>query len=94
MKKIISVLILALSLLNAKSFGESKKELVKLYNDLGSSYWYDFYCQAPFKVNKKGKYISFEVIKSDLYTPRNEYTKKGKINQRAKRIEWEHIMPA
>ncbi|EOH7692664.1 endonuclease, partial [Campylobacter coli] len=23
-----------------------------------------------------------------------EYTKKGKINQRAKRIEWEHIMPA
>ncbi len=29
MKKIISVLILALSLLNAKSFGESKKELVK-----------------------------------------------------------------
>ncbi|EIO9589473.1 hypothetical protein RPQ08_001754 [Campylobacter jejuni] len=62
MKKIISVLILALSLLNAKSFGESKKELVKLYNDLGSSYWYDFYCQAPFKVNKKGKYISFKVI--------------------------------
>ncbi|EPB7478799.1 deoxyribonuclease, partial [Campylobacter jejuni] len=94
MKKIISVLILALSLLNAKSFGESKKELVKLYNDLGSSYWYDFYCQAPFKVNKKGKYISFKVIKSDLYTPRNEYTKKGKINQRAKHIEWEHIMPA
>ncbi|EAL4168614.1 deoxyribonuclease [Campylobacter jejuni] len=34
------------------------------------------------------------MIKSDLYTPRNEYTKKGKINQRAKRIEWEHIMPA
>ncbi|EAC1441340.1 deoxyribonuclease [Campylobacter coli] len=71
MKKIISVLILALSLLNAKSFEESKKELVKFYNDLGSSYWYDFYCQAPFKVNKKGK-----------------------INQRIKRIEWEHIMPA
>ncbi len=29
MKKIISVLILALSLLNAKSFEESNKELVK-----------------------------------------------------------------
>ncbi|EIJ0067171.1 hypothetical protein RQX16_000467 [Campylobacter jejuni] len=56
MKKIISVLILALSLLNAKSFEESKKELVKFYNDLGSSYWYDFYCQAPFKVNKKKIY--------------------------------------
>lgn len=36
MKKIISVLILALSLLNAKSFEESKKELVKFYNDLGA----------------------------------------------------------
>ncbi|XTO84359.1 hypothetical protein J0E88_05230 [Campylobacter coli] len=34
------------------------------------------------------------MIKSDLYAPRNKYTKKGKINQRAKRIEWEHIMPA
>lgn len=36
MKKIISVLILALSLLNAKSFEESKKELVKFYNDQGA----------------------------------------------------------
>lgn len=32
MKKIISVLILALSLLNAKSFEESKKELAMLYD--------------------------------------------------------------
>lgn len=57
MKKIISVLILALSLLNAKSFGESKKELVKLYNDLGSSYWYDFYCQAPLRLIKKANIL-------------------------------------
>ncbi|MBD1389398.1 endonuclease [Neiella sp. HB171785] len=28
------------------------------------------------------------------YTPRNPKTKRGKINQRASRIEWEHIMPA
>ena len=28
------------------------------------------------------------------YEPRNERTKKGKINQRARRIEWEHVMPA
>ena len=28
------------------------------------------------------------------YIPRNEYTKKGKVNQRARRIEWEHIIPA
>ncbi|ELW9704209.1 hypothetical protein QLC64_001805, partial [Campylobacter jejuni] len=34
MKKIISVLILALSLLNAKSFEESKKELEHYSNSL------------------------------------------------------------
>ncbi|EIV5071170.1 endonuclease [Campylobacter lari] len=95
MKKLLSILLFSsLSLLASDNFNESKKELVKLYDSLGSTYQYDFYCNAPFKANKKGKYTKFEVIKSDLYTPRNEYTKKGKINQRAKRIEWEHIMPA
>ena len=32
--------------------------------------------------------------KSCGYKPRNERTKKGKVNKRARRIEWEHIMPA
>lgn len=32
--------------------------------------------------------------KSCGYKPRNERTKKGKVNQRAKRIEWEHLIPA
>ncbi|ECW8954953.1 deoxyribonuclease [Campylobacter lari] len=95
MKKLLSILLFSsLSLLASDNFNESKKELVKLYESLGSTYQYDFYCNAPFKSNKKEKYTKFEVVKSDLYTPRNEYTKKGKINQRAKRIEWEHIMPA
>ncbi|HHP0356106.1 TPA: endonuclease [Campylobacter lari subsp. concheus] len=95
MKKLLSILLFSsLSLLASDNFNESKKELVKLYESLGSAYQYDFYCNAPFKANKKGKYTKFEVVKSDLYTPRNEYTKKGKVNQRAKRIEWEHIMPA
>ncbi|EAI7269748.1 deoxyribonuclease [Campylobacter lari] len=95
MKKLLSILLLSsLSLLASDNFNESKKELVELYESLGSAYQYDFYCNAPFKANKKGKYTKFEVVKSDSYTPRNEYTKKGKINQRAKRIEWEHIMPA
>ncbi|EAK9999620.1 deoxyribonuclease [Campylobacter lari] len=95
MKKLLSILLFSsLSLLASDNFNESKKELVELYESLGSTYQYDFYCNAPFKANKKGKYTKFEVVKSDLYTPRNEYTKKGKINQRAKRIEWEHIMSA
>ncbi|EOH9591149.1 TPA: endonuclease [Campylobacter jejuni] len=94
MKKIMSILLLSFTLLFADSFNESKKELARLYDSLGSDYQYDFYCNAPFKINKKGKYIKFEVLPSNQYSPRNEYTKKGKINQRAKRIEWEHIMPA
>ena len=28
------------------------------------------------------------------YVPRNERTKKGKVNERARRIEWEHLIPA
>ena len=28
------------------------------------------------------------------YEPRNEVTRKGNVNLRAKRIEWEHVMPA
>lgn len=28
------------------------------------------------------------------YEPRRPFTKKGKVNQRAKRIEWEHLIPA
>jgi len=28
------------------------------------------------------------------YIPRNKLTKKGKVNERANRIEWEHLIPA
>jgi deoxyribonuclease-1 len=28
------------------------------------------------------------------YVPRNEYTKSGKKNERTRRIEWEHVIPA
>jgi len=32
--------------------------------------------------------------KSCGYIPRNKYTKKGKLNIRVNRIEWEHVIPA
>ncbi|MDN2840283.1 hypothetical protein PAJ53_09195 [Campylobacter jejuni] len=60
MKKIISVLILALSLLNAKSFGESKKELVMLYDSLGSAYQYDFIVMLHLKQIKKENTLSLK----------------------------------
>ncbi|GMB89896.1 hypothetical protein NHP190002_05750 [Helicobacter ailurogastricus] len=34
------------------------------------------------------------MINSDKYTARNAKTKKGKVNQRAWRVEWEHVTPA
>jgi len=33
-------------------------------------------------------------VKSCGYIPRNARTKKGKVNKGAKRIEWEHLIPA
>lgn len=74
------------------NFAQAKKELIKIYESLGILE--DFYCKAPFKINRSGKNIRLEVIPSSLYSPRKEYTNRGKINERARRIEWEHIMPA
>jgi len=34
------------------------------------------------------------IKKSCGYVPRNKYTKKGKLNIRANRVEWEHAVPA
>jgi len=39
-----------------------------------------FYCNCPFTIDKK-------IIPSDKYTPKKE-------SKRAKRVEWEHIVPA
>lgn len=74
----------------ADNFEDSKKELVRLYSSLKSDMRTDFYCNAPFKLVKN----HFEIVPSDLYSPRKPHTKSGEINKRAKRIEWEHIMPA
>lgn len=74
----------------ADNFEDSKKELVRLYSSLESDMRTDFYCNAPFKLVKN----HFEIVPSSLYSPRKPHTKSGEINKRAKRIEWEHIMPA
>ena len=91
-------LLAALILLSAKpvytqdkviSFSSAKKQMVKIYqaNPNAST----FYCACNIKwTGKKGMPDS----ESCGYTPRNELTKKGNVNKRAKRIEWEHVMPA
>lgn len=92
MQKIVIIISFLLAFLHANeidTFQESKEILVDFYSD-NKEFQKDFYCEAPFKRVKKG----FEIIKSKAYSPRNATTKKGKINQRTKKIEWEHIMSA
>ncbi|PAF50225.1 deoxyribonuclease [Helicobacter sp. 13S00401-1] len=80
--------------MHASNFAEAKRELTKYYASLPKDKEIDFYCQVPFHAVYKGKRVSLELLPSSNYTPRNKYTKKGKLNLRARRIEWEHIMPA
>lgn len=75
------------------NFAQAKKELIEIYEE--TNHLEDFYCHTPFTINKSGKNPKLEIdVSSPTYTPRNKYTKKDKLNQRARRIEWEHIMPA
>lgn len=89
MRVLVVFLFLAQILFAEQNFSEAKKILTKFYQD-NPKYQTDFYCNAPFKWVKN----RFEIVPSEAYSPRNLKTKKGNINQRAKRIEWEHIMPA
>ncbi len=94
MKKIsiLIILLLCSTLLSAASFSKSKKILLKkIYNDNQVT----FYCNNPYELKRlKGKQKALIVQNSKYYTPRNTVTRKGKVNQRARRIEWEHVMPA
>lgn len=79
--------ILPLSAAEFTSFSSAKKHLVKNLPANSKT----IYCGCNIK--KKGKKLIPDPA-SCGYEPRNEFTKKGKINARAKRIEWEHIVPA
>ena len=76
----------------ASSFSKSKKILLnEIYKDNKAT----FYCNNPYEIKTiKGKKKALIVPSKAHYTPRNKYTKKGKLNLRAKRVEWEHVMPA
>lgn len=69
------------------SFSSAKKYLSKNITENSQT----IYCGCSIKKNGK-KLVPNPA--SCGYEPRNEFTKKGKINARAKRIEWEHIVPA
>ena len=70
------------------SFNKSKSILKKLYKIHPET----FYCGCEIKWKSAKKLVPIST--NCGYKPRNEFTKKGKINKRAKRIEWEHMVPA
>ena len=88
MKLLLSIILLTTILFSAnESFSKSKKELRKIYRDHQTS----IYCECKYNYKDKKNMID---KKSCGYIPRNIRTKKGNVNQRANRIEWEHLIPA
>ena len=85
------IVLLALTV-NASSFSKSKKILLKkIYFDNQVT----FYCSNPYEIKRvKNKEKTLIIQDNKYYTPRNKHYKSGKINIRAQRIEWEHVMPA
>jgi deoxyribonuclease-1 len=64
-----------------------KKQLSKIYTTSDKT----FYCDCPLlRINKK----LVPDFKRCNYKPRNKLTRKGKVNKRALRKEWEHVVPA
>jgi len=87
--KLILVILLVTNTLFATSdsFSHSKRELRKIYKDHQKT----IYCDCKYSYKNKKNMIDRD---SCGYIPRNEYTKKGKRNISARRIEWEHAIPA
>jgi deoxyribonuclease-1 len=89
MIKLLSIILLLFSVsLNALTFSQAKNKLKIIYKSQPES----FYCGCEIKWQSKNKLVP--VIEKCRYTARNELTKKGNVNKRAKRIEWEHVVPA
>ncbi len=93
--------------LKSPSFTQSKKQLQNAYKQY--NFHIEFYCGVDFDPNtlkilesnthhikKNFTAESTKIAKETMqgYTPRKPFTSKGKANVRAKRIEFEHIMPA
>ena len=90
--RLIYLLILFSTLSFSLSFSTAKKKLLKkVYHD----HKITFYCKNPYEIKRvKNKEKALIISDHSKYTARNEFTKKGKVNIRAKRVEWEHIIPA
>lgn len=70
-----------------KSFSTAKKHLISQVTNETKT----IYCGCSIK--KEGKKLT-PITEPCGYKPRLELTRSGNVNERAKRIEWEHIVPA
>lgn len=88
MKSIFLFLCLTFSLFaQNESFSKSKKILFKIH----ANHPYTFYCGCKYDHKNKENMIDRS---SCGYLPRNELTKKGKLNMSTRHMGWEHIVPA
>jgi deoxyribonuclease-1 len=84
---LLLVLALPSSANNFSSFYQAKKYLSQKVNNNTRT----LYCNCSIK--KLGKKLVPDAA-SCGYSPRLPYTRSGKVNKRAQRIEWEHIVSA
>ena len=87
---LFAILVLVISSLesSALTYSQAKTKLKSIYKIQPKT----FYCGCDIEWLSKKKLVPS--TKDCGYTPRNEFTRKGNINERAKRIEWEHVVPA
>ena len=85
MKKFIILLLVSIVSVYAANFSKSKKVLLKqIYPD----HQITFYCGNPYEITRVGgKEKSLIIEDSKYYSPRKPFSKSGKENERAKRIE-------
>lgn len=90
MKIIILILFLVNSIFSFDNFDKAKKILInEVYNE--KEFMECFYTGIKYEKNlEDGQYKLVPIN----YIPLNPLTKKGNLNYRANRIEWEHIVPA
>lgn len=79
-----------------KTFDGAKPVAIRLWWDIGAT---SFYCGCAYRpatsAEKKMRSGNLWVGGDGCtYKPRNAKTLKGKLNARASRIEWEHVVPA
>ncbi len=90
MNKIITLILLALLTTIYAAELESFSKAKRLLREVYKPHQIAFYSDCKYDYRDKNNMIDRD---SCGYVPRNERSKKGNINQRARKIEWEHIMP-